>query len=80
MIADAIAHRRCLTAVLVNSVICCLGCVGNEASILRLLTINLHHKFVLNVELIQAKKNLIKDNIIAQNAVIQPLATMQVEE
>ena len=44
------------------------------------LTINTLLRFVLNVELIQVKKNLTKDNIIALNAVTQLLATMLVEE
>ena len=65
---------------LVNSEIYYLGCARNVENTLHRLTINLRVKFALNVELIQAKKNSIKDNIFVLSVAIQPLATMRVRE
>ena len=49
--------------VLVNSVICCLGYVGKEASILLKLTTNIPVRFALNVALTRARKNSVKEFI-----------------
>ena len=65
---------------LVNSEIDCLGSAGNVVNSLLRSIINLQVRFALSVELIRAKKNSIKGNISALNAVTRPLVTMQAEE
>ena len=66
--------------VLVNSVTCCLGYVGSVVSTLLKLTINTPVKFVLNVALIQVRKNCLNEFMSVTNVDIKLREIMLVEE